>query len=106
MRLRAHMFDRAIAADSRFARAYAGLSYTHFQNAFMAYSQDKETERNLSRQCAERGMELDALDPFTNLIMGRSALLVRDFENSRSWFERSRNLSPNYAAAIYNSSWG
>ena len=101
-----HMFDRAIAADSRFARAYAGLSYTHFQNAFMAYSQDKETERNLSRQCAERGMELDALDPFTNLIMGRSALLVRDFENSRSWFERSRNLSPNYAAAIYNSSWG
>jgi TolB-like protein len=45
----AHLFGRAISADPDFARAHAGLSFTHFQNAFVGYSTDKEAERRLAR---------------------------------------------------------
>lgn len=98
----AHMFDRAITADRDFARAHAGLSFTHFQNAFVGYAKDTEAERRLARRHAEKSMALDPLDPFANLSMGRAAMLVGDLDGSRSWFDRCVELYPNYAFAIYN----
>ena len=38
-------FARATKADPRFARAFAARSFTSFQNAFMKYTEDTETER-------------------------------------------------------------
>lgn len=98
----AHLFGRAIGADPDFARAYAGLSFTHFQNAFVGYTADTETERWRARQYADKSMELDPLDPFANLTMGRAHMLVGDIEGGRTWFERCVELNPNYAFAIYN----
>ncbi|MGH6949069.1 MAG: hypothetical protein ACREDZ_17215, partial [Kiloniellales bacterium] len=98
----ARMFDRAIGADRNFARAYAGLSFTHFQNAFVGYTADPENERRLARERAEKSMALDPLDPFANLTMGRAMMLAGDLESSLSWFERCVDLNPNYAFAIYN----
>jgi len=97
-----HMFGRAVAADPGFARAHAGLSFTHFQKAFVGYSKDTEGERCLARACAEKGMALDPLDPFANLTLGRAHMLVGDVEGALSWFDRSVELNPNYAFAIYN----
>lgn len=98
----AHMFSRAIDADPNFARAHAGLSFTHFLNAFIGYTPDVAGERRRARAQAERGMELDPLDPFANLTMGRAHMLVGDIEGGRAWFERCVELNPNYAFAIYN----
>ena len=98
----AGMFARALEADRNFARAHAGLSFTHFQNAFVGYTKDADFERGQARAHAERGMELDPLDPFANLTMGRAAMLSGDLADSASWFDRSVELSPNYAFAIYN----
>jgi TolB-like protein len=97
-----HMFGRAIAADPGFARAHAGLSFTHFQKAFVGYSKDTEGERRLARDHADKSMALDPLDPFANLTLGRAHLLVGDVEGALSWFDRSVELNPNYAFAIYN----
>jgi len=47
-------------------------------------------------------MELDSLDPFANLTMGRANMLVGDLGGAISWFDRSVQLNPNYAMAIYN----
>jgi TolB-like protein/Tfp pilus assembly protein PilF len=98
----AHMFGRAITADPTFARAHAGLSFTHFQNAFVGYTKDTDGERRLAREEAERSMELDPLDPFANLTMGRAEMLAGDLDSSLSWFDRCVDLNPNYAFAIYN----
>ena len=98
----ARMFDRAITADPGFARAHAGLSFTHFQNAFIGFAGDAEAERRLAREHAERGLALDPLDPFANLTMGRADMLTRDLEGARAWFDRAVALNPNYAFAIYN----
>lgn len=99
--LAAEMFARAAGADPRFARAHAGLSFTHFQNAFVGYAKDTQAERALAQDHAERSIDLDPLDPFSNLTMGRAALLRGDLDGSVEWFERSVELNPNYAFAIY-----
>jgi len=96
------MFERARSVDPDFARAYAGLSFTHFQNAFVGYSKTPGTDRDLSREFADRSLELDPFDPFANLTMGRAMMLAGDLDGSVSWFDRSVDLSPNYAFAIYN----
>ena len=37
-------FTRAIALDPTFSRSYAGLSFTHFQNAFLLQARERERE--------------------------------------------------------------
>ncbi len=42
--LAAQLFARAVSVDPGFARGHAGLSFTHFQNAFLGFSADVEGE--------------------------------------------------------------
>jgi len=99
------LFGRAIAADPRFARAHAGLSFVHFQNAFLGYTPDAAAQADGARRAAERSVELDPLDPFANLTMGRSYWLAGDLDTSLGWLERATALSPSYAQGIYARAW-
>ncbi len=101
----AHLFQHAINLDPRFARAHAGLSFVHFQTAFMRYSENIEEEIRQARRFAERGLALDSLDPFVNFTMGRSFWLEGDLDSSLSWLERATSISPNYAQGIYARAW-
>ncbi len=85
------LFERAVSLDPGFARAYAGLSFTHFQDAFVKYSDTPEKSTLNARRFAERSLELDPLDPFANFTMGRYF-----------WLDRALMLSPNYAQCIYS----
>ena len=100
-----HLFERAVALEPEFARAYAGLSFTHFQSAFLQYSSDAKTEAALAREYAEHGLERDRLDPFVNFNMGRSFWLEGDLDQSLGWLERATELSPSYAQGIYSRAW-
>jgi TolB-like protein len=99
------LFERAVAEDPRFARAHAGLSFVHFQNAFLRYTPDLPNEIQRARRCAERSVELDPLDPFANLTMGRSFWLEGDLDTSLAWLERAITISPSYAQGIYARAW-
>ena len=99
------LFERAVAQDPGFARAHAGLSFVHFQTAFMGHADDLARERALSRSYAERGLDLDPLDPFVNFTMGRTYWLEGDLESGLAWLERATSLSPNYAQGIYARAW-
>jgi TolB-like protein/DNA-binding winged helix-turn-helix (wHTH) protein len=99
------LFHRAIVLDPCFARAHAGLSFMHFQAAFMRFTADISTEIGQARRFAERGVELDPLDPFVNFAMGRTYWLEGDLESSLGWLERSTTISPNYAQGIYARAW-
>ncbi len=100
-----HLFERAIAEDAGFARAHAGLSFVHFQNAFLRYTQDLPAEVRNARRAAERSVELDPLDPFANLTMGRSFWLAGELDASLGWLDRATALSPNYAQGVYARAW-
>jgi TolB-like protein len=99
------LFHRAVALDPLFARAHAGLSFIHFQTAFMRYTNDIAGEVNQARRFAERGIELDPLDPFVNFTMGRTYWLEGDLDRSLGWLERATTISPNYAQGIYARAW-
>ncbi len=101
----ATLFGRAVAQDPDFARAHAGLSFVHFQNAFMRQTDDIRGEIALARECAQRGLDLDPLDPFVNFTMGRSFWLEGDLDSGLAWLERATALSPNYAQGIYARGW-
>lgn len=99
------LFARAVAAEPGFARAHAGLSFVHFQNAFLRYIPDNAAAIRDARRAAERSIELDPLDPFANLTMGRSLWLEGDLDGSQGWLERATTISPSYAQAIYARAW-
>lgn len=99
------LFHQAISRDPNFARAHAGLSFVHFQTAFMRHSDDLAGELALARRFALRGLELDPIDPFVNFTMGRTFWLEGDLESSLTWLERATSISPNYAQGIYARAW-
>jgi TolB-like protein len=101
----AALFERAVALDPGFARAHAGRSFVHFQNAFLSQTEDVERERRLARECAARGLELDPIDPFVNFTMGRSYWLEGDLAGSVPWLERATSACPNYAQGVYARGW-
>ena len=99
------LFEHAVKQDENFARAHAGLSFVHFQTAFMRQTDDIPGEIALARSCAQRGLDIDPLDPFANFTMGRSYWLESDLDSARSWLERATSLSPNYAQGMYALAW-
>ncbi len=99
------LFQRSIANDPGFARAHAGLSFVHFQSAFMHHTDDIAGEIALSRRFATRGLELDPIDPFVNFAMGRSFWLEGDLQSSLAWLERATTISPHYAQGLYARAW-
>lgn len=101
----AELFGRAVKQDPDFARAHAGLSFVHFQTAFMRQTDNIPGEIALARSCAQRGLDIDPLDPFVNFTMGRSYWLETDLDSARGWLERATSLSPNYAQGMYALAW-
>lgn len=101
----AALFERAVTLDPGFARAHAGLSFVHFQTAFLRHTDDLAAETDQARRFAERGVELDPLDPFVNFAMGRTFWLEGRLDASLPWLERAIALCPNYAHGIYARAW-
>lgn len=97
----AALFEQAIAHDPHFARAQVGLSFTHFQNAFMRYESDVDREAQAARRFAEQALDIDTADPAANLALGRSLWLHGDHGGGLPWVDRALALSPNYAQAAY-----
>ena len=98
-------FQRAITLDPRFARAHAGLSFTRFLDAFLHLGADEREAATAARHHAERGLELDPLDPFTHYTMGRSFWLTGEPEVAAGWLHRAVELNPNYAQGHYASAF-
>jgi TolB-like protein len=99
------LFGRAANIDANFARAQAGMSFGHFQNAFLQYGADRTADVASSVRYAEHALLLDPLDPFANLAMGRVHWLTGEIDASLGWFERAIQLNPNYAQALYSRAW-
>ncbi len=98
----AELFAQSLAFDPHFSRALGGLSFTHFQNAFLNFGGSPEAETEAARSLAQRALEADQFDPFAHFNVGRSFWLEGQLEDSIAWFDRATSLSPSYAQGIYN----
>ena len=99
-----HFFQLAVRLDPAFSRAYAGLSFTHFQDAFQRWG-PHEPEMDKAYETAAQGIMADERDPGVHWAMGRVLFLRRRFGESVVELERSIELSPNFALGHYNLSF-
>ncbi|HVO17257.1 MAG TPA: BTAD domain-containing putative transcriptional regulator, partial [Alphaproteobacteria bacterium] len=99
-----HFFEMAVRLDSTFARAYAGLSFTHFQNAFQDWA-DRERETERAFAAAGQSMMIDDRDPAAHWAMGRALWLRREPEQAVVELKTAVDLSPNFALGHYTLSF-
>ena len=97
----ARFFRDALRLDPTFSRAYAGLSFTHFQNAFLDLTSDRMGEIGLAFDAAGRSIEADGRDPAAHWAMGRALWLRGDERDSFAELRQSIELSPNFALGHY-----
>jgi DNA-binding SARP family transcriptional activator/TolB-like protein len=93
-------FARAVALDPTYARAYAGLSFAHFQNAFLGWKK-AAPEIDGAFDAAGKGLMVDDRDPAAHWAMGRALWLRGGLDQAVQELERAIDLSPNYASAHY-----
>lgn len=97
----AHFFRMALDQDRTFARAYAGLSFTHFQNAFLHRTVDRRKEIDSAYEMAGQSLIADDRDPAAHWAMGRALWLRGSQQDSVLELETCVRLSPNFALGHY-----
>jgi DNA-binding SARP family transcriptional activator/Flp pilus assembly protein TadD len=95
-----HFFAQAVQLDPTFARAYAGLSFAHFQNAFLGWKR-AAPEVDRAYEAAGKSLMVDDRDPAAHWAMGRALWLRGDQDQSLTELERAVDLSPNFATGHY-----
>jgi TolB-like protein/uncharacterized protein YukE len=95
-----HFFETAVRLDPTFARAWAGLSFTHFQNAFQGWT-DREPEIERAMKTAGQSLMVDDRDPAAHWAMGRALWLRDEHDQSVVELEQAIDLSPNFALGHY-----
>jgi len=99
-----HLFEMAVRLDPTFARAHAGLSFTHWQNSFQNWA-DPKREMDLAFETAGQSLLADDRDPAAHWAMGRAFWLRGNHDESVSELERAVDLSPNFALGHYTLSF-
>jgi DNA-binding SARP family transcriptional activator len=94
-------FERAVSLDPTFSRAHAGLSFTHWQNAFQGWA-DREPEIARALEASRRGMLADDRDPAVHWAQGRALWLRGMHDQAVLELARAVDLSPNFAQGHYS----
>jgi TolB-like protein/cytochrome c-type biogenesis protein CcmH/NrfG len=95
------MFRRAVTLDPGFARAYSGLSFTHFQNAFLLRPEERQDEIARAMDTAGESLVADDRDPAAHWALGRALWLLGDVGAANDALSTSVDLSPNFAMGHY-----
>jgi len=95
------LFCRAIAIDPTFSRAHAGLSFTHFQNAFLLHPEHRQKEIERAVDTAGESLMADRNDPAAHWAMGRALWLRGEIDQATAEIVHSVELAPNFAIGHY-----
>ena len=93
-------FKMALRLDPTFARPHAGLSFTHFQNAFLLRPAERAKEIGRALDAAGKSLAADDRDPASHCAMGRALWLGGRHDQSLAELDTAVALSPNSRSAI------
>jgi DNA-binding winged helix-turn-helix (wHTH) protein/TolB-like protein len=96
-----HFFEMATRLDPTFSRAYAGVSFTHWQNAFQGWT-DRKPEIERAYAAAGQSLMADDRDPGAHWAMGRALWLKGLSDESLAQLSVAVDLSPNFAQGHYS----
>lgn len=93
-------FERALTLDPTYARAYAGLSLSHFNEwSCIHWGKWADSER-LAFDYACKAEELDETDHIVQSVLGRIQMYRRNYGQARRHMERAVALCPNDADSL------
>jgi DNA-binding SARP family transcriptional activator len=93
-------FREASTLDPTFSRAYAGISFTHWQNAFQRWG-DPQEETAAAYAAASRSLLVDDLDPLAHWAMGRALWLKGSHGEGLAELRRAVDISPSFSLGHY-----
>lgn len=95
-------FLRSIELDPTSPRPFSGLSFVHWQRAFLEINKDRASEVARARELAEQAIGLDPRDPQGYNALGRAFLLSDDIEAAERELQKSVDLNPSFAIGQYS----
>lgn len=95
------LFTKAVSMDPRFARAHAGISFTHYSRAFLHAVPDVEREIRKARDAGHRSVDLDGRDAMGHWSLGRALFLSRQHDDALLAIDQSLAVNPNFAQGHY-----
>jgi TolB-like protein/DNA-binding winged helix-turn-helix (wHTH) protein/Tfp pilus assembly protein PilF len=98
-------FERAIAIDPAFARAYAGLALTYTINAVNGWGATLEGSLAKAEQLIEKAKALDDSLPQAHFVAGEVQMYRRDYNAALEELARAVELKPSYADAYALTAW-
>jgi TolB-like protein/DNA-binding winged helix-turn-helix (wHTH) protein/Tfp pilus assembly protein PilF len=97
-----HYFRHSLKLDPNAPRAYAGLSFVHWQRAFLELTRDRNREERLALELAHQSVTVDPRDPLGHWALGRAYLLHADLEQAADELQTSVAINPSSAVAQYS----
>ena len=101
-----HYLDLAARLDPHASRVLAGLSFVHWQRAFLEIACDRAGAIGKAFDCARHSVALDPLDPQGHWALGRAFVLVGEIEPAVEELEAAVDLNPNFALGQYSLAFG
>ncbi len=98
-------FERAIALDPGFARAYAGLAMVHSREAIDGWTETPADSLEEAAALAEQAARLDPGLPQVHFVAGQVGLFQRRHLAAIEAAETAIAIDPNYADAYALSAW-
>ncbi|MEJ5991818.1 transcriptional regulator [Ramlibacter sp. PS3R-8] len=93
-------FQAAVRLDPAFARPHAGLSFTHWQDAFQGW-RDAAPAIEQAYRAASEGLMADESDPSSHWSLGRAMWLKDRPDDALRELQYAVDLSPNFALGHY-----
>ncbi len=97
-----HFFRRSLELDPKAPRAYAGLSFIHWQRAFLELTRDRTTQERLALDLAYQSLAADPRDPLGHWALGRAYLLQNDLDQAVDELDVSVAINPSSAVGQYS----
>jgi DNA-binding SARP family transcriptional activator/TolB-like protein len=95
-----HFFQTAVRLDPTFARPWAALSFTHFQDAFQHW-RERGPATEQAHRFAAQALECDERDPAAHWAFGRALWLQGRHGEGLGALDTAVELSPNFAHGHY-----
>ena len=94
-------FELSARLDPNASRAFAGLSFVHWQRAFVEISPDRAGETQRAFELAQQSLSLNPHDPLGHWALGRAHLLRGEMSESIAELSAATALNPSFAVGQY-----